>query len=229
MIVVAWGGGGMGCPLKKWQQFAVPIKIIFQTSSPGSSCPWVPVFLSNNKLFCVYPYVKGFSYGRLYPGRDEEDRWTLLQNLTSLLVNVQLWNTYFVALGIPGKSADRYLAKLECGEKLEKKPESGRKVFKLPVSAWRLLRQSCDRLGVTVRKLASKFELIKSSPGQAGALHWWSIWKTPNSFLARPCKCSLRTSNPSLVRWALHAVCATRSKTLHMSPHSTQWRIFLES
>ena len=46
------------------------------------------------------------------------------------------------------------------------------------------------------------------------------------SVFARPCKCSLRTSNSSLVRRDLHAVCATRSKTLPMFPNSTQWRIF---
>ena len=55
---------------------------------------------------------------------------------------------HFVSLHIPGKSVDNTLAKLECGEKLERKPESGRKVVKLPVSArGMLLRQSCDRVG----------------------------------------------------------------------------------
>ena len=72
---------------------------------------------------------------------------------------------HFVSLGIPEKVLNRNLVKFECGEKLERKPGSGRRVVKLPVSARRrLLRQSCDRVGVPLRKLAPKFEVIKSLP-----------------------------------------------------------------
>ena len=109
----------------------VPIKINFQASLAGRSCPWVPVFLSNKNLFCFYPNVKCFSYGRLYPGRDEGDHWIILQNLTSLLVNVQLWNTLFLWIS-QKESFDRTMAKLECGEKLERKPESEKKSCQAP-------------------------------------------------------------------------------------------------
>ena len=45
-------------------------------------------------------------------------------------------------------STELTLAKFECGEKLERKQGSGRRVVKPPVSARRrLLRQSCDRVG----------------------------------------------------------------------------------
>ena len=72
---------------------------------------------------------------------------------------------HFVSLGIQEKILNRALAKFECGKKLQRKPGSGRRVVKLPVSARRrLLLQSCDRVEVPVRKLASKFEVIKSLP-----------------------------------------------------------------
>ena len=89
------------------------------------------MFPSNKKLFCFYPNVRCFSHGRLYPGRDEGDHWILLQNLTSLLVNVKLWNTLFLWVS-QKKSFDRTLAKLECGERLERKPEKWKKSCQAP-------------------------------------------------------------------------------------------------
>ena len=81
---------------------------------------------------------------------------------------------------------------------------------------------ACEEAGIKVRS-DQEFAWTSWSPSLIKYME-----NTPNSVLARPCKCSLRTSNSSLVRRALHAVCATRSKCLHMSPNSTQWRILGE-
>ena len=179
-------------------KFVVPIRIIFQTSLAGKRCPWVPVFLSNKKLFCLHPNVKCFSHARLYPGREEEGLWILLESLTSLRVNVQLLNALFLWAS-QKKSVNRTLAKLECGEKLERKQRRWKKSCQAP--------SFCQEEGffdnhvtvsrVPVRKLSSKFDVMKSLPE---ALHWQSIRTKRNSVLARPCKCSLHTSNSSLVR-----------------------------
>ena len=68
------------------------------------------MFLSNKKLFCFHPNVQCFGHGRLYPGREEKDHWILLESLTSLWVNVQLFSTLVLWVSYK-KSVNRNSAK----------------------------------------------------------------------------------------------------------------------
>lgn len=70
---------------------------------------------------------------------------------------------HFVSLGVPQQTVYRLLAKLERGQTVERKPGSGRPAAKLPPAARRrVVKQACDKKGVSVRKLAGKFGVSKS-------------------------------------------------------------------
>ena len=116
---------------------------------------------------------------------------------------MQLGNTLFLWVS-QEKSVDRTLAKLECGEKLERKPESGRKVDKLPVSARRsLLRQSCDRVGG-----ASEEAGIKVRSDQEFA---WTGWSPPlMKYMENTKFCSCQTLQVLITHFQLEP-CSTSS------------------
>ena len=102
-----------------------------------------------------------FSHGRLSTGRGNKSHWTVLEANKSAGKRAVIG--HFVFLGVPERSVYRILGNLERGEKLERKSGSGRPAVKLPVAVKkRLVRQSCDLFGVSVRRFAAKYDTSKS-------------------------------------------------------------------